>query len=39
MFVKNDGSVLYWCSSKCEKNFELGRESKNRKWSARQSKK
>ena len=33
MFVKNDGTVYYWCSSKCEKNFKLGREGKDRKWS------
>jgi len=33
MFVKNDGTVVYFCGSKCEKNYMLGRESKSRKWS------
>ena len=33
MLVKNDGTVYYWCSSKCEKNYLLGREGKDRKWS------
>jgi large subunit ribosomal protein L24e len=33
MFVKNTGEVFYFCSSKCEKNFMLGREPKKRKWS------
>jgi large subunit ribosomal protein L24e len=33
MFVKNDGVVFYFCSSKCEKNFKMGRESKKSKWS------
>jgi len=33
MFIKNTGEVFYFCSSKCEKNFILGRESKKRKWS------
>lgn len=33
MFVKNDGTVLYFTDSKCEKNYFLGREAKKRKWS------
>jgi len=33
MFVKTDGTVFYFCNSKCEKNYMLGRESKKRKWS------
>jgi len=33
MFVKTDGTVYFWCSSKCEKNFELGRNPKKLKWS------
>jgi len=36
MFARNDGTVFYWCSSKCEKNYDLGRESKQRKWSRKQ---
>lgn len=32
VFVKNDGSVYYLCSSKCEKNYKLGRSPKKIKW-------
>ena len=32
MFVKKDGSIYYWCSKKCEKNFHLGRDPKKLKW-------
>ncbi|MCW3132131.1 MAG: 50S ribosomal protein L24e [Candidatus Methanospirare jalkutatii] len=33
MFVKRDGSVLFFCSSKCEKNMlKLGRKSRKVKW-------
>jgi len=32
MFVKNDGSVYYWCSKKCEYNFKMGRNPKKIKW-------
>jgi large subunit ribosomal protein L24e len=30
--VLNDGKVLHFCSSKCKKNFELGRKSRKVKW-------
>jgi len=30
--VQKDSSVRYYCSSKCRKNFELGRNSKKVKW-------
>lgn len=33
MFVKNTGEIIYWCSSKCEKNYFLKREPRKRKWS------
>jgi large subunit ribosomal protein L24e len=33
MFVKIDGTVFYFDTSKCEKSFMMGRESKKRKWS------
>jgi large subunit ribosomal protein L24e len=33
MFVKNDGTIFYYCSSKCEKNMRMGRDPKKRKWS------
>jgi len=32
MFVKNDGRVFYFCSSKCFKNWRLGREGKKMRW-------
>lgn len=32
MFVENKGRIHYWCSSKCEKNFKLGRGEKKLKW-------
>ncbi len=33
MFIRNDGKVFYFCSSKCEKNMlKLKREPKKVKW-------
>ena len=32
MFVKISGEVLYFCSSKCEKNWRLGRDPKKVRW-------
>ncbi len=32
MFVRNDGRVFYFCSSKCQKNFRMGRSDKKLKW-------
>ena len=32
MFVKTDGSIFYFCSSKCEKNQGMGRAKKKLKW-------
>ncbi len=32
MFVKNDGSIYYFCSSKCKKNFLMGRLNRKLKW-------
>jgi len=35
LYVKNDGSVLYFCSSKCRKNMlKLGRNPKKYKWTS-----
>ncbi|MEA3294869.1 MAG: 50S ribosomal protein L24e [ANME-2 cluster archaeon HR1] len=34
MFVKKDGTVLYFCSSKCEKNMRLGRIPRRVKWTS-----
>ncbi|RMD45817.1 50S ribosomal protein L24 [Candidatus Pacearchaeota archaeon] len=30
--VQKDGAVRHFCSSKCRKNFEMGRQSKKVKW-------
>ncbi len=33
MLIKNDGSLLYFCSNKCRKNMlKLGRDSRKFKW-------
>ncbi|WP_321428834.1 50S ribosomal protein L24e [uncultured Methanolobus sp.] len=32
LFVKKDGSTYYFCSSKCESNFELGRLPRRTVW-------
>ena len=32
MFVRTDGSVVHFCSSKCEKNADLGREARDLEW-------
>lgn len=32
MFVKTTGKVFWFCSKKCERNFRMGRDSKDRKW-------
>ena len=33
MLVKNDGTVLWFCSSKCKKNMlELKRDARKLKW-------
>jgi large subunit ribosomal protein L24e len=32
MYVKNDGTIYYWCTKKCEKNFNMGRNPKKVKW-------
>jgi len=32
LYVKNDGKVLVFCNSKCQKNWKLKREGKNVKW-------
>jgi large subunit ribosomal protein L24e len=35
MFVRNDGSVFLFCSSKCERNQKLGRKPQKLKWTER----
>jgi large subunit ribosomal protein L24e len=32
MFVRTDGTTIYYCSSKCEKNHDLGREARDLEW-------
>ncbi|RLG75727.1 MAG: 50S ribosomal protein L24 [Thermoprotei archaeon] len=32
MYVKNDGTVLWFCSSKCFKYFKMGRDPKRLPW-------
>ncbi|WP_340818539.1 50S ribosomal protein L24e [Methanolobus sp. WCC4] len=32
LFVKKDGSTYYFCSSKCESNFKLGRLPRRTVW-------
>jgi len=32
MFVRVDGATVHYCSSKCEKNADLGREARNLEW-------
>ena len=32
MFVRVDGTVIHYCSSKCEKNADLGREARDVEW-------
>jgi len=33
MYVKNDGSLLYFCSSKCRKSaVNLGRDARKLRW-------
>ena len=34
MFVKINGTVTHFCSSKCEKNADLGREARDHQWTA-----
>jgi large subunit ribosomal protein L24e len=36
VYVKNDGTILRFCSSKCRKNMiELKRASRHHKWSSK----
>jgi len=33
MYVKNDGSLLYFCSSKCRKSsVNMGRDARKLRW-------
>lgn len=36
MYIKTDGTVLYFCSMKCEKNkIKLNRDPRKMKWTER----
>ena len=37
-FVKEDSKVFYFCSSKCKRNFRLGRDPKKVNWVKREKK-
>ena len=32
MYVKNDGTVLWFADAKCEKNYLMGREARDLEW-------
>jgi large subunit ribosomal protein L24e len=32
MFVRTDGTTIHYCSAKCEKNADLGREARDLSW-------
>ncbi len=32
MFVKTSGQVFYFCGSKCQKSFRMGRNAKKLRW-------
>ncbi len=32
MYVKNDGTILWFCSSKCFKLWRMGRDPRRLKW-------
>ena len=38
MYVQDDGRIYYYCSSKCQKNTNLGRKAIHTKWSGRYEK-
>jgi len=38
MYVQNDGKILYFCKSKCWKNWNMGRDRKKLKWARAQEK-
>ncbi len=36
MYVKGDGTIFYFCTGKCEKNYNMGRAPKKLKWTKKQ---
>jgi len=37
MFVKNDGKIIWFCSSKCRKSYNMGRNPRKLKWIRKKS--
>lgn len=35
MYVKNDGTILWFCSSKCFKSYKMRRDPKKLPWTAK----
>lgn len=35
MYVRNDGSIMWFCSSKCLKNFRLNRKPRKLPWTSK----
>ena len=35
LFARRDGSLLYFCKSKCRINFNMGRKTTKLKWTLR----
>ena len=35
MFVKKSGDIYNFCNSKCQNNWNMGREGKNLKWTGK----
>ncbi|BFI73020.1 50S ribosomal protein L24 [Nanoarchaeota archaeon] len=39
IYSLNDGRILYFCSRKCYKNWEMGRDNRELKWTIHYNKK
>ncbi|WP_455363949.1 50S ribosomal protein L24e [[Eubacterium] cellulosolvens] len=39
MYVRNDGTLLHFCSSKCKRSVDLKRDSRKLKWTQYHGKK
>lgn len=38
MYVRNDGKIFYFCGSKCDNNFHMGRVPGRQKWISKKKK-
>jgi large subunit ribosomal protein L24e len=34
MYVRKDGTIFYFCSTKCQNNYKLGRVPRRVEWTA-----